>query len=50
MRNDIAEAQRIGVNSTPTMVINGRILPGAPTLEQFTTIIEYEKQQVAAKK
>ena len=50
VRNDIEEAHRIGVNSTPTMVINGRVLPGAPTPEQFTTIIEYEKRQAAAKK
>ena len=47
--NDIEEAHRIGVNSTPTMVINGHILPGAPTPEQFATIIEYEKQQAAKK-
>ncbi len=50
VRNDIEEAHRIGVNSTPTMVINGRVLPGALTPEQFATIIDYEKQQVAAKK
>jgi protein-disulfide isomerase len=50
VRNDIEEAHRIGVNSTPTMVINGRVLPGAPTPEQFSAIIEYEKQQVATKK
>jgi len=49
VRNDIEEAHRIGVNSTPTMVINGRVLPGAPTPEQFATILDYEKQQVAAK-
>jgi protein-disulfide isomerase len=45
VRSDIEEAHRIGVNSTPTMVINGRVLPGAPTPEQFATIIEYEKQR-----
>lgn len=50
VRQDIEEAHRIGVNSTPTMVINGRVLPGAPTPEQFATIIEYEKQQAMAKK
>jgi protein-disulfide isomerase len=49
VRNDVEEAHRIGVNSTPTMVINGRVLPGAPTPEQFATIIEYEKQRVAVK-
>jgi protein-disulfide isomerase len=49
VRQDIEEANRIGVNSTPTMVINGRVLPGAPTPEQFATIIEYEKQLVAKK-
>ena len=47
VRNDIEEAHRIGVNSTPTMIINGRVLPGAPTPEQFATIIDYEKQQAA---
>jgi len=49
VRNDMEEAHRIGVNSTPTMVINGRVLPGAPTLEQFAAIIDYEKQQTAKK-
>jgi protein-disulfide isomerase len=49
VRNDMEEAHRIGVNSTPTMIINGRVLPGAPTPEQFATIIDYEKQQAAKK-
>jgi protein-disulfide isomerase len=49
VRDDIEEAHRIGVNSTPTMVINGRVLPGAPTPEQFATIIDYEKQQAGKK-
>ena len=48
VRQDIEEAHRLGVNSTPTMIINGRVLPGAPTPEQFATIIEYEKQHAAA--
>lgn len=49
VRNDIEEAHRIGVNSTPTLVINGRVLPGAPTPEQFAAIIDYEKQQAGTK-
>jgi protein-disulfide isomerase len=45
VRDDIQEATRIGVNATPTLVINGRVVPGLPTPEQFDTIVAVEKRR-----
>ena len=39
---DLQQAQRLGVNSTPAFFINGRFLSGAQPLEAFTAIIEEE--------
>jgi protein-disulfide isomerase len=47
VRKDIEEATRIGVTATPTLVINGRLLPGLPTPEQFDTIVAAEKRRAS---
>jgi protein-disulfide isomerase len=39
---DMAEATALGVKSTPTFFINGRIVRGAMPLETFATIIDAE--------
>jgi len=39
---DLKEAQRLGINATPTFLINGRLLTGAASLEEFKTIVEQE--------
>jgi len=50
VRKDIDSAQQIGVNSTPTLVVNGRRIEGLPRPEQFQTIVEIEKRRATAKK
>lgn len=40
---DIDEARRLGINSTPTYVINGTILRGTPSIEQFASLIKQQK-------
>lgn len=37
---DLAEGRELGVNSTPTLIINGQILEGAPTYERLQQIVE----------
>ena len=39
---DLEQATRLGVNSTPAFFINGRFLSGAQPLEAFTAIIDEE--------
>ncbi len=39
---DLAEGEKLGVNSTPTLFINGRPLVGAQPLEQFRQVIDEE--------
>ena len=43
---DLNEAQRLGINATPTFLINGRLLTGAASLEEFKTIVEQELSRV----
>ena len=38
----IAAAQKLGINSTPTMFINGRKLAGSNTWEQIKRIVDFE--------
>ncbi len=45
---DMAEATALGVKSTPTFFINGRIVRGAMPLETFATIIDVELAKHAA--
>ena len=44
VRQDLIEARRLGINSTPTFLINGKLLRGAVNLETFKTSIERELQ------
>ncbi len=47
---DIASAQKLGINSTPTVFINGRKLAGSLAWEQLKKVIEFEvKYQATAK-
>lgn len=39
---DIAEARRLGINGTPTFLVNGKILRGAVNIEELKTLIESE--------
>ena len=41
---DKKEAARWGINSTPTFIVNGRIIRGAIDFEAFKTLIEQERE------
>jgi protein-disulfide isomerase len=42
VRDGVAQGSRLGVNSTPTIYINGRVLSGAQPYETFAAVIEEE--------
>jgi len=42
VRDGVAAGTRLGVNSTPTLYINGRMLTGAQPYEMFASIIDEE--------
>jgi protein-disulfide isomerase len=42
VQEDVAEATALGVRSTPTFFINGRLVSGAMPFETFSTIIDEE--------
>jgi protein-disulfide isomerase len=42
VRDGVAEGSRLGVNSTPTIYINGRVLSGAQPFEAFVSVIDEE--------
>jgi len=42
VRDGVAEGSRLGVNSTPTIYINGRMLSGAQPFEVFAGVIDEE--------
>ena len=42
VRNGVAQGTRLGVNSTPTVYVNGRLLSGAQPYETFVTVIDEE--------
>ncbi len=42
VRGGVEQGTRLGVNSTPTIYINGRMLSGAQPMETFSTIIDEE--------
>lgn len=44
VRQDLLEARRLGINSTPTFLVNGKLLRGAVKLDTFKTSIEREVQ------
>jgi protein-disulfide isomerase len=45
VRDGVAEGTRLGVDSTPTIYINGRVLAGAYPYETFVSIIDEELQR-----
>jgi protein-disulfide isomerase len=42
VRSGVEQGSRLGVNSTPTIYINGRMLSGAQPIETFSTLIDEE--------
>jgi protein-disulfide isomerase len=42
VRDGVAQGTRLGVNSTPTVYVNGRLLSGAQPYETFVTVIDEE--------
>ena len=40
IRKDAAEAKRLGIDGTPAFIINGKLIIGALSFEEFKTIIE----------
>ena len=44
VQKDLQEARRLGINSTPTFVINGKLVRGALSFENFKAVIERELQ------
>ncbi|MDO9183457.1 MAG: thioredoxin domain-containing protein [Bacteriovorax sp.] len=40
--NDMAEGQKLGIKSTPTFFINGKLISGAQPVEVFTEVIDEE--------
>jgi protein-disulfide isomerase len=42
VRDGVAEGSRLGVNSTPTIYINGRVLSGAQPYEVISSVIDEE--------
>jgi len=42
IREDMASGEKMGVNSTPTIYINGRALIGAQPFEAFKSVIDEE--------
>lgn len=39
---NLKEGQNIGITSTPSFVVNGKLVPGGPPVEEFKRIIEEE--------
>ena len=46
---DLAEARRLGIEGTPTFIINGKVLRGAVTFEEFSEVIEHELKSAQLK-
>lgn len=44
----IANGDALGVNATPTLFINGRVIPGALQLEQLRLLVDHEAQIVTS--
>ncbi|MGH9961012.1 MAG: DsbA family protein, partial [Pyrinomonadaceae bacterium] len=42
VRKDVEEARRLGINSTPTFIVNGKLVRGAIPFADFKSIIEKE--------
>lgn len=37
---DVRQAIALGINATPTLLVNGRMIVGAPSVEEFRSLIE----------
>jgi protein-disulfide isomerase len=46
---DLAEVERLGLDATPTFVINGRPVGGTPSPEKFSAILDAALAEAAAK-
>lgn len=46
VRSDLQEARRLGVNSTPTFLINGQLVRGAASFESLRATIKQELQRI----
>ena len=46
---DIEEANRVGIKATPTLIVNGHLIEGLPSPDQFATMLAVEKKQTAQK-
>jgi protein-disulfide isomerase len=46
VKEDLLEAKRLGINSTPTFLINGKPIRGATSFESFKTSIDRELELV----
>ena len=49
VRQDIEEAERVGIKATPTLVINGHVIEGIPPPEKLASLLALEKQQAGKK-
>lgn len=45
VERDVTQAQALGINSTPTFLINGRLVIGASSIEEFRSIIDKALQE-----
>jgi protein-disulfide isomerase len=50
VQKDVEEGTRLGVTGTPAFFINGRLISGAQSLENFARVIDDELARVEAKK
>ncbi len=44
VKNDIDEALRLGVEATPTLVVNGRLIRGLPPVHKLASLVTLQKQ------
>jgi protein-disulfide isomerase len=42
VRKDMEEAQRLGINSTPTFIVNGSLIRGAISFNEFRAVVDRE--------
>ena len=49
VEKDVQEGKKAGLSTTPSFVINGRLIPGGPSLERFKEIIAEELEKVRAR-
>jgi protein-disulfide isomerase len=50
VRQSVAVASSLGITSTPTTFVNGRMITGAQPYAAFAAIIDEELERVGAKK